>query len=242
MVLHKIIDNLDELEQSNSIWFQVFLIFFGIVMAPIMFCLITYECLKKDDNEKYYECRICGDKLTNNNRFSYDTCDKINCKECSLPWFVYGDVPITKSKYFLKEDITWFIDELPERIEWLKNVNFKEIISIIDGDSNFYYTYSNEWIENLNSDGMEKAKVCEDIVFDVLVDGELYKKYNNPMSYELTDEADKVRKVANCIYTYAIYLQHKNNFSDKAAAYCKQMEQLLKPVYLYKRTTTKMSQ
>ena len=100
-------------------------------------------------------------------------------------------------------------------------------MSTIDRNSNFYYTYFNEWIENLNHDGEEKASICEDIVFDVLVDGDLYKKYNNPMSYELTDESDKVRKVSNCIYTYAIYLQHKNNFSNKAAAYCKQMEVLL---------------
>ena len=122
-------------------------------------------------------------------------------------------------------DIENFIETLPERIQWLKNADIDKVISMIDDTD--YYVYFNEW-EKLNYDGKSLAKKAETVVFDTLVNGSVHKHYENPLSYELSEDAKKIRPIANNIYTYVIYLQLKDNFSDKAKAYCKQMERYLK--------------
>ena len=126
-----------------------------------------------------------------------------------------------------KMDIEKFIKELPNRISWINDVDIDKIISLIDDKD--YYVYFNEW-KDLNYDGGSLAKKAETSVFNTLVDGDIHKHYENPLSYELSDNAKKIRPIANNIYSYVIYLQLKDRFSDKAKLYCKQMEKYFKVV------------
>jgi len=121
-------------------------------------------------------------------------------------------------------DIEKFIEELPNRISWIKDVNIDKIVSLIDDAD--YYVYFNEW-KDLNYAGGSLAKKAETVVFNTLVDGNIHTHYKNPLSYELTESANMIRPIANNIYSYVIYLQLKDRFSDKAKAYCKQMEKYL---------------
>jgi len=121
-------------------------------------------------------------------------------------------------------NIEKFINDLPERISWIRTVDVDKVLSSIDETD--YYIYFNEW-KDLNYIGSALAKKAETIVFNTLVDGSTHKHYEHPLSYELSEDAKRIRPIANNIYSYVIYLQLKDRLSDKAKAYCKQMEKLI---------------
>ena len=118
-------------------------------------------------------------------------------------------------------NVNGFVDKLPENIQWLKNQNIQKIKDSIDESD--YYTFFYEW-RDLNYIGSALAKKAETIVFNELVNGDIHKHYENPLSYELTNEACIVRDAAVGIYLYVIYLQIKDKLSEKAKEYCKQLE------------------
>lgn len=118
-------------------------------------------------------------------------------------------------------NVNEFVDKLPENIQWLKNQNIQKIKDSIDESD--YYMFFHEW-RDLNYIGSTLAKKAETIVFNELVNDDIHKHYENPLSYELTEEACIVRDVAVGIYLYVIYLQIKDKLSEKAKNYCEQLK------------------
>ena len=114
-----------------------------------------------------------------------------------------------------------FVDKLTENIQWLKNQNIQKIKKSIDESD--YYTFFHEW-RDLNYSGSALAKKAETIVFTELVNDDIHKHYEHPLSYELTEEACNVRDAAVGIYFYVIYLQIKDKLSKKAKNYCEQLK------------------
>ena len=119
----------------------------------------------------------------------------------------------------LMDDVNKFIGELPKMIEWIKDLNDIELEQ--DGTGKEYYTsFFNIWKGlDYTPDLTSLAKKAETIVYDTLVDGPIHKHYENPLSYELSDDAKRYYWVAGDIYTYVIWLQEPNRFPDKTRLY-----------------------
>jgi len=130
-------------------------------------------------------------------------------------------------------DVNKFIDELPDKIKWIKNLSDAELEQ--DGTGKDYYdSFFDFWKElDYTPDLQPLAKKANTIVYDTLTEHKpLYKHYENPVSYEMSDDAKRFYWVAGAIYDYVIWLQAPNRFPDKTKIYCEKIyNKWIKPCY-----------
>lgn len=119
----------------------------------------------------------------------------------------------------MEQTINEFIDELPIKIEWVKNLTNAELEQ--NGtDDGFYECYFNIWKElNYTPDLQPLAKKANTLVYDFLTDNNQYKFYKNSLSYELSDDAKRYYWLACDIYNYVIWLQSPDRFPEKTKKY-----------------------
>jgi hypothetical protein len=112
-----------------------------------------------------------------------------------------------------------FINKLPNNIAWIKNET-GELKEANEGKE-YYDAFFNRWGElNYTPQYRELAKKAEDIVYKTLLDNKpMYKHYEHSSSYELSEEAKKIRDIACDIYSYVIWLQMPDMFTDRTKKY-----------------------
>jgi hypothetical protein len=116
------------------------------------------------------------------------------------------------------------MDKLPEKIAWVKN----EKGTLPSAESNgmeYYDSFFNIWRDlDYTPDLRSLAYKAQDIVYDTLTDYQpLYKHYEHPLSYEMSDNAKRFYWIATDIYIYVVWLQAKDRFPDRTRLYCKKI-------------------
>ena len=128
-------------------------------------------------------------------------------------------------------EATKFIDELPKKIAWLKKENIADIIKKDSEriDKEYQSCFFEDWANITDNwskfkDTEVKAHLASEIVFHELLDGkQMYEHYENPLSYELSEDAKTIREIACDVYNYVIWLQLKDLFPKARLTrdYCK---------------------
>lgn len=117
------------------------------------------------------------------------------------------------------KDVNVFINELPKKIEWVKDLSDNELKQI-GMDSDFYKNFFNIWKElNYTPELQSLAKKANTIVYEFLTNDDQYKCYKNPLGYELSDVAKRYYWLACDVYNYVIWLQAPYKFPDCTKKY-----------------------
>ena len=122
------------------------------------------------------------------------------------------------------EQVDEFMAKLPVRINWIKNIT-GELKRADDSFNDYYTSFFNIW-ESLDytPEFQKLAKKAETIVYDKLTDNKsLYKHYEHPLSYVMSDDAKRYYDVACDIYTYVIWLQNPKLFPEETKKYCERI-------------------